>query len=179
MIKEPTIKEEVNELLQRYEYEINDSNTMRSIINNLSMYFEAKLPRDKFTFTDVTTDEIRHNNTYKIMVKTPWANARMSGEMELHSFLEFVTDLEYERALSLKYMSHIMELSMYVSEMLKHRGKTWDDLNTVFKRNDCETWIGGGASNLTMRDLTTIEYELDISLVRKFNDKELGIKPMK
>jgi len=72
-----------------------------------------------------------------------------------------------------------MELSMYVSEMLKHRGKTWDDLNTVFKRNDCETWIGGGASNLTMRDLTTIEYELDISLVRNFNDKELGIKPMK
>jgi len=172
---ELTIKEDVHQLLLTFMCEINDVNTRQNIVSKLSQYFKAKLPRDTFTFTDVTKSKHIFNNGYKIMVKTPYADARTNGEMELHAFLEFITDLESSRKLSKQYVSHLMSLSCYVSETLRLQGKTWEDLNVAFNRNDCETWIGGAASELTLRDLTTIEMVLDVNLIRSYTDKELGL----
>ena len=86
-----------------------------------------------------------------------------------------MNNLEHRRKLSKQYVSHLMELSCYISETLKHQGKTWEDLDKLLGRDDCKVWIGGAASNLTLRDLSTIEVELGVNLVRNYTDKELGL----
>ena len=176
MENELTIKEEVTTLLERFVYEHNNPETRDKIKRMLIVYFDAKLPRERFTFTDVSDDEAINNGRFKFMVKTGYINAGQDGNMTLEQFLTFITDLAHRKELSKRYVLHVMDLSCYIRETLRVQGKTWDDLNKVFDRDDCKVWIGGGASNLTMRDLSILEIELDINLVRNYSRKELGLE---
>lgn len=170
-----TIVEDVEHILGQFLYEANDKNVRSHIVQILYTYFGHRTPRDKFTFTDETTDEDVNNGILTIMVDTPWVNAGDNGRMLLGEFAHFASKLEQDRAFSYQFVKHSMGLSLVVGKRLKVLGKKWEYVDELLGKG-MSAKIKGGVSDLTMRQLAKLEVALDLVIVREFPNKELGLK---
>ena len=173
--EERTILEEVNDLLLSYAYEMNYVKTRESIVNTLDQYFKHRMPKRKFIFTDETGVKDVAEGGYKIMVKTPFINLGEDGNMLLSAFLKWVTEFEFKERVSKQYVRHSMELSLIVSKRLRKIGKKGKYIDELLGEGMAAK-IKGGTSDLTTRQLATLEVALGIDLVRDFSNKELGLK---
>lgn len=84
--------------------------------------------------------------------------------------------LEEKKRDSLRFVNHAFEIAALIEKHINDRGWSNAKFAEVVGVNSTEVskWLGGN-QNFTLRTISKIENALDLDIVKKFSDEELGL----